>query len=94
VGALAEHDLGHERESKAALEQLIATDNPESTAAYQIAEVHARRGERTLALAALERAYELRDTGINNVQVDVFFKGLAGEPRFEALVAKRRLPPQ
>ena len=91
--ALAEHDLGRERESKAALEQLIANDNPESTSSYQIAQVHARRGERELALAALERAYELRDTGIANLMVDALLKGLGSEPRFQALVAKLRLPP-
>ena len=33
--AMAEHDLGHERESRAALDEMISNDNPESTAAYQ-----------------------------------------------------------
>jgi len=92
--ALAEHDLGHEKESKAALDRLIADDNEESTAAYQVAQVHARRGERGLALDALERAYRLRDTGLNNLQVDALLKGLADEPRFQALVEKMRLPTQ
>jgi TolB-like protein len=90
--SLAQHDLGHEKESKAALEQLIADDNEESSSAYQIAQVHARRGERQLALTALERAYRLRDTGLNNLQVDTFLKPLAAEPRFQTLAEKLRLP--
>jgi serine/threonine-protein kinase len=91
--ALAEHDLGHERESKAALDELISIDNPEATAAYQIAQVHARRGAREAALDWLERAYKLRDTGVSNLKADPFLAGLHGEPRFKALIRKMNLPP-
>ena len=66
--ALAEHDLGHARESQAALEELIRTDAGDSP--YQIAQVYARRRELDRAFEWLERAYALPDVGLVNVKSD------------------------
>ena len=59
--ALAQHALAHLQESDAALAALIA--RYPDTCAYQVAEVHAFRGEINLAFASLERAFDLRDHG-------------------------------
>jgi TolB-like protein len=88
--AMAEHTLGHSKESQQALEKLIAKYGKE--AAYQIAEVFAWRGEKTEAFEWLERAYQQRDGGLSDLKVDVLLAGLHGDPRFEALLRKMNLP--
>jgi TolB-like protein/Tfp pilus assembly protein PilF len=88
--AMAEHTLGHSKESQQALEELIAKYAKE--AAYQIAEVFAWRGEKTEAFEWLERAYQQRDGGLSDLKVDVLLAGLHGDPRFEALLRKMNLP--
>ena len=60
---LAFHALGRRSESDAALAALKGKYAGE--AAYQIAEVHAFRGEADLAFEWLERAYDQRDGGLS-----------------------------
>jgi tetratricopeptide (TPR) repeat protein len=60
--AMAEHTLGHAKESQAALDELIAKYAHDS--AYQIAEVYAWRGESNKAFEWLERAYVQHDGGL------------------------------
>jgi TolB-like protein/Tfp pilus assembly protein PilF len=50
------------------------------TMAYQIAEVHAFRGEPDLAMEWLERAYLQRDGGLSEILTSPFLKVLAGDP--------------
>jgi len=89
--ALAEHALGNEDASRRALDELIRTNARE--APYQIAQVYAWRGDRDHAFEWLERAYENRDPGLPYIKVDVFSQSLHGDPRFTALLAKLKLPP-
>ena len=82
--AMAEHTLGHERESQEALEEAIAKGA--QGAAYQIAEVYAWRGETERALDWLERAYAQRDGGLVDVKVDPRVASVRGQPRYDALL--------
>jgi len=88
--ALAEHSLGNEAASRRALEQLIRANAHE--APYQIASVYAWRGERDQAFEWLDRAYRDRDPGLPYANLDMFLRSLHGDPRFNALLAKLKLP--
>jgi TolB-like protein/Tfp pilus assembly protein PilF len=89
--AMAEHALGHARESQQALDRLSG----ESAAggAYQIAEVHAWRGDRDRAFAWLDRAAAQNDGGLNFLKLDPLISPLRTDPRYAALLAKLGLPP-
>jgi serine/threonine-protein kinase len=88
--AMAEHSLGHGRESEQALEQLIAQHAAE--AAFQIAEIFAWRGEKDKAFAWLERAYRQRDGGLSDIKTDPPLAGLRSDPRYAAFLRKMNLP--
>jgi len=60
--------------------------------AYQIAEVHAFRGEVDLACEWLERAYAQRDGGVTELKSDRLMRGLVGDPRYKELLRKLKLP--
>ncbi len=89
--ALAQHDLGHPRESQEALDKLLATHAED--AAYQLAEVYSRRGEKDRALDWLERAYAQRDPGLLLVKSDPLLRSVRGDSRYTALLKKMNLPP-
>ena len=78
-------------ESDAALAQLTA--KYDGTAAYQIAEVYAYRGERDQAFEWLERAYRQRDGGLLGCQVDPLLANLRPDPRFAVFLHKLGLAP-
>jgi serine/threonine-protein kinase len=88
--ALAQYDLGRSRKSQVALDSLASLYG--DIAAYQIAEVHARRGERDEALEWLQRAYSLHDAGLAWVKCDPMLVGLRQDPRYSALLRKMNLP--
>jgi TolB-like protein/Tfp pilus assembly protein PilF len=88
--ALAQHDLGHAAESQAALDELTtryATPSP-----YQIAEVHAWRGDRDQAFAWLDKAVQGRDGGLLLFLWDPLLRNLRGDPRFAAIQRQLNLP--
>ena len=89
--AMAEHTLGHVRESQQALDELIAKFAHD--AAYQVAAVHAWRGEPDKAFEWLERAYEQKDPGLTGLKADPLLKSLWTDVRFTALLKKLGLPP-
>jgi hypothetical protein len=89
--AVAHHSLGHAKESQQALEALIAKYN--DSAAYQIAGVYAWRGENDRAFEWLERAVTLHDGGLVLLKTDLLMRGLHGDPRYRAVLAKLNLPP-
>jgi TolB-like protein/cytochrome c-type biogenesis protein CcmH/NrfG len=81
--------LGRRAESDAALNELkekYAADN-----AYQIAEMHAYRGEVESAFEWLERAYRQRDGGMVYLRVDPILSNLHGDSRYKGLLAKMKL---
>jgi serine/threonine protein kinase/Tfp pilus assembly protein PilF len=88
--AMAEHTLGHVRESQQALEQLIAQHATE--AAFQIAEAYAWRGEKDKAFDWLERAYRQRDGGLSDIKTDPPLANLRDDPRYKAFLRKMNLP--
>ena len=87
---LAYHALGRAAESDAALQEL--TKNFADDWAYQIAEVHAFRGEIDQAFAWLDRAYAQRDGGFSEMKGDPLLKNLKADPRHKAFLLKMRLP--
>jgi TolB-like protein/Tfp pilus assembly protein PilF len=84
------HELGRKQEADATVVDLIK--NYQDTAAYQIAEVYADRGEADKAFEWLDRAYAQRDSGMSQIKGDPHLKGLEKDPRYAALLKKLRLP--
>ena len=88
--SLVFHALGRRGESDAALATLKAKFA--EGAAYQIADVHAFRGEADLAFEWLERAYVQRDGGLAEIKGDRLMRGLVSDPRYKAFLRKLKLP--
>jgi hypothetical protein len=84
------HALGREKESDAALAELVSKYHAEG--AFQIAEVYAFRGESDKAFEWLERAYAQRDSGLAELKGDPLVKSLEHDPRYAAFLNKMRLP--
>ena len=76
------HSLGHPTESEQAMQAMI--DGFGWTAAFQIAEAYAYRGEADKAFEWLERAYGQRDPGVTYSAKDEFLSALHGDPRWKA----------
>jgi hypothetical protein len=77
--ALAYFALGQKSESDRALAELISTYK--QTAAFQIAEVYASRGDVGAAFTWLERAYSQRDGGLTCVKGDPLLASLKDDQR-------------
>ena len=77
------------QDSDLALKQLIATH--QNDCAFQIAEVYAYRQKPDDAFQWLNRAYQQRDSGLRDVQIDPLLKPLHKDPRFDQLLRKMRL---
>jgi TolB-like protein/predicted Ser/Thr protein kinase len=88
--ALAYHASGRELEAGAAFRELVEKHG--HYAAFQVAEVHAFRGERDEAFAWLERAYSQRDGGFIAMKGDPLLRSLEPDPRYAAFLRKMRLP--
>jgi eukaryotic-like serine/threonine-protein kinase len=87
--ALACHALARKRESDRALAKLIS--KYQATAAFQIAEVYAFRGETNTAFTWLERAYDQRDGGLTFTKGDPLLMSLERDPRYAVFLRKMRL---
>jgi len=87
--ALVYHALGREQDSNAALTQLI--NQYQRSAAYQIAEIYANRGNSDLAFQWLNRAYQQRDGGMRSLKIDPLLKSLHKDPRYSELLTKMHL---
>lgn len=88
--ALAGDDLGRKKEAQRALDDLI--EKEAHSAAYQIAEIHAWRGERDKAFEWLERAYAQRDAGLNSIKTDPLLARLRDDPRHATFLRKMSFP--
>jgi len=88
--AIAYHALGREKESDAALRELITKYY--ASHAYQIAEVYAFRNQSDEAFAWLDRAYAQRDGGLIETKVDPLLKNLERDPRYTAFLEQIHLP--
>jgi adenylate cyclase len=72
------------QESDAALNELIK--NEAETAAYQIAEAYAYRGDKDKAFEWLERARRQRDPGLGDLRKDPLLENLYADPRWNAFL--------
>ena len=81
---------GRPEESQRALRSLIELGA--TTAAYQIALLHAVRGEVDDAFEWLERAYVQRDSGLAYLKAHRHASRLAGDPRWRPFLRKLGLP--
>jgi tetratricopeptide (TPR) repeat protein len=88
--ALANYQLGRRREADSILAELTAEH--QAHFAYEIAEVHAFRGETDQAFQWLERAYAQRDGGVPSTKMDPLLNNLRSDPRYNAFLTKVRLP--
>jgi tetratricopeptide (TPR) repeat protein len=84
--SIIEYAEGRHAESLAALNELA--EKRGNDAAYQVADLHALRGEADLAFKWLERAYDQRDAGIGWTMVDPFLRPLHSDPRWSAFLRK------
>ena len=81
--------LGRKADSDAALKELetkYAAD-----LAYNIAEMHAYRGELDSAFRWLDRAYRQHDAGIISVRVDPLLQNLRTDSRYRGLLVRMKL---
>jgi TolB-like protein len=88
--AMAEHSLGHERESAQALAELEA--KYANGFSIQIADVQTWRGNHDAAFAALERACTQTDSGLARIRTNRFLHPLRGDPRYTALLDRLAFP--
>jgi TolB-like protein/tetratricopeptide (TPR) repeat protein len=72
------------KESDAVLNELIKNDG--ETAAYQIAEAYAYRGDKDRAFEWLERARRQRDPGLAGLRRDPLLENLRVDPRWNAFL--------
>ncbi len=80
------HRNGRADESQALLDEL--KEKVADVAAFQIAQVHAVRGEPDDAFTWLERAYDQHDAGVSMVKFCPWFDAIKGDPRWEAFLRK------
>jgi len=90
--AMARHAMGQRAASQKALQALVAAHAQE--APYQVACVHAWRGEADEAFRWLDRAFEQKDGGILDLQIEPFFVSLHGDPRYASLLARLGVTPR
>ena len=88
--AMAEHTLGHAKESQRALDQSIAKWG--QARPLRIAEIYAWRGEKDIAFEWLDRAYQQRNSDLYNFRNEWTLASLRGDPRFSAMLRKMNLP--
>ena len=86
ISRSAQHALGHAAESDAALSELIA--DHADIAAYDIAQLCAKRGEVDRAFEWLERGYVQRDSGMPLCPNDRALMPLHDDPRWAPLMKK------
>jgi TolB-like protein/tetratricopeptide (TPR) repeat protein len=88
--AAAYHDLRRPKDSKAALDKMLAENAAD--APFQIASVHAWRGDADQAFEWLDRALAVHDGGLSDLRMEPLLRGLRGDPRYKALEKKLNLP--
>jgi TolB-like protein len=89
--AIAYHHLQKQDEAVAALQELITTAG--ESASYQIAAVYAQWGDADNAISWLERAYVIRDPGLQYLTLGTLFDPIKDDPRFQAFLRKMKFAP-
>lgn len=88
--ALARQDLGDHSAADAALRDF--TSNHAEDGAFQIATLHALRGEPDAAFEWLDKAYAARDPAITGLLMDPFLLVYRSDPRFAAFCRRAHIP--
>ena len=88
--AMAHWHAGNVEKSDAYVEKLLAQKNGGWD--WQAVEVHATRGEIDAAFAAMDAAYESRDSGLQLILGDMHVKNLRDDPRYGAMLRKIGMP--
>jgi serine/threonine-protein kinase len=60
--------------------------------AYEIAQIHAYRGEADAAFEWLQRSYRTHNSKVLSVKTDPLLRSLRGDRRFKTLLVKLSLP--
>jgi serine/threonine-protein kinase len=89
--AMVEHALGHAAASQRAVEAILAKPWV-LQGAYQLAQVHAWRGEADRAFEWLGHAVEQHDGGLGYLKYDPLLRPLRRDPRYPALLRRLALP--
>jgi serine/threonine-protein kinase len=84
--------LGNHAASAGALQTIVRIYG--AAASYQLAQLHAQRGELDEAFAALERGLRVRDSGLVTLLVDPFLDPIRTDPRFRQFCSKINFPPE
>ena len=59
---------------------------------YQYAQIHAQLGDKDKAVQDLERAWEVKDPGLQFLRVDPWLDPLRSDARFTALMREMQFP--
>jgi adenylate cyclase len=89
VSPIVYWDSGRRADSDAALSHLEKTYA--LGFAYNIAQIHAYRGEVEAAFAWLERAFRQRDAAMPGIKVDPMLRKLHADPRYQELLVRMKL---
>ena len=88
--AIIHWHMGNREKSDDALKALLAQQSGGWD--WQIVQARAVRGEIGEAFAAMEAAYENRDSGLQLILGDKHIANLRGDPRYDAMVRKIGIP--
>lgn len=83
--------LALDRRAEADRELARLTDTYGDEAPMQLAEIHCLRENTDDAFGWLERAYELRDNGLQHLLASTYLRPLHGDPRWHAFIRKMGL---
>jgi TolB-like protein/Tfp pilus assembly protein PilF len=90
--AIACHKIGRQQEAQDML--ALMTKAQGEKGAYSYAQVYASWGDRDRALKWLEKAMDLKDSGLSFIVNDPFLDSLRQEPRFKQVLTRLDLPPK
>jgi adenylate cyclase len=88
--AMTYQRLGRRGDAEAMLQRLESSDGEKG--AYDYACIYAQWGDKANALHWLERAVQLRDSGLLYLKVDSDLDPLRDEPRFQAIERDLKFP--
>jgi hypothetical protein len=91
TGAWGTKAGGYRRAMRMAAENLVAASSNNHVAAVDIAKLYAHADDRDPTLEWLEKSADVPETGLVYVMANPLYKGLRGDPRFEAIRTRMNL---
>jgi TolB-like protein/Flp pilus assembly protein TadD len=85
-------EAGFRGAMRRAAETLAAKSRATNTAPFRLPQLYLRAGDQEQAIAWLEKSYEARDPGMPFIAAGPGFDPLRGDPRFQDLVRRMKLP--